>query len=281
VRSSSPPGAARVLTRNDLYQRIDAVKRNRVKRKKYGECFVESVAAIDAAVDQGWEIRAFIHALGARLSGWAIERIEACPEARTIELAPDLMAELSDREETSELVAVVGIRRSSLQELPAASPFAALILDRPSSPGNLGSILRSCDAFGASCVAIRGHAADIYDPQTIRASLGAVFSVPVAPECSNEELAAWLAGLRSRLPGLQTVGTSPTADTALYDFDLTRPTVFVLGNERDGMSEWLRQATDAAVSIPSSGSVDSLNVAAAATVALYELTRQRAMSRRS
>jgi 23S rRNA (uridine2479-2'-O)-methyltransferase len=268
-------GPVRLVSRNDLYQRLEAVKRNRAKRKECGECLVESVAAIDAAARHGWEIRALLHAAGAGLSSWARDLLGRLETSTIVEVAPDLMAELSDREETSELVAVVAIRRETLESIPPRSPFAALLLDRPSSPGNLGSILRSCDAFGASGAAIRGHAADVYDPQAIRSSLGAVFSVPVAAECSNGELASWLESLRSSLPEFQIVSTSPAARVRLYDADLRRPTVVVLGNERSGVSEWLRAEADSTVSIPSVGTVDSLNLAAAATVVLYEIARQR------
>jgi tRNA G18 (ribose-2'-O)-methylase SpoU len=267
-----------VLSRNDWFQRIDAVKRNRVKRKQYGECLVESVAAIDAAAREGWEIRAFIHADGASLSRWATGAIALAPRAMVLALAPHLMVELSDRDDTSELLALVSIRRPSVAVIPAVDSLAALLLDRPSSPGNLGSILRSADAFGATGVAIRGHAADLYDPQTIRSSLGAVFSVPVAPECSNEAIVAWTAALRAGLPGFQVIGTSAAADRDISAVDLKRPTLVVLGNERTGMSEWLRAQVDETARIPIGGSVDSLNLAAAATVLLYELARQRGSS---
>lgn len=274
-------GPVRLLSRNDLFQRIEAVKRNRHKRAEYGECFVESVAAVEAALREGWEIRALLRPEGARLSRWAHDLEARCASATILDVHPELLAELSDREDTSEVVAIVGTRRPSLESMAPRAPFCALVLDRPSSPGNLGSILRSCDAFGVNGVAIRGHAADLYDPQTIRASLGAVFSVPVVADRSNAEIGAWLGSLRQTLPGLQLVGTSPAATTSLFDADLSRPTVLALGNERSGMSAWLRQTADQTVSIPSHGSVDSLNLAAAATVVLYELTRQRALSARA
>lgn len=274
-------GPVPLLSRNDLFQRVDAVKRNRRKRAEYGECFVESVAAIEAAIREGWQIRALLRAAGARLSRWAVELQARCSSAAILHVDPELLAELSDREETSEIVAIVGTRRLSPDSITARAPFCALVLDRPSSPGNLGSILRSCDAFGVSGVAIRGHAADLYDPQTIRSSLGAVFSVPVVTDRSNDQLGQWLAELRRALPGLELVGTSPTAEAPLFDADFTRPTVIALGNERSGMSEWLRQAADRTVSIPSRGRVDSLNLAAAATVVLYELTRQREVAGRA
>jgi 23S rRNA (uridine2479-2'-O)-methyltransferase len=274
-------GPVKLLSRNDLYQRIEAIKRNRRKRAEYGECFVESVAAIEAAVCGGWEVHALLQPAGIRVSGWALDLPARCPSAAILHVQPELLAELSERDETSEIVAIVGTRRPSLASIAVRAPFCALVLDRPSSPGNLGSILRSCDAFGVNGVAIRGHAADLYDPQTIRASLGAVFSVPVAADRSNAEIGEWLVSLRRDLPGLQLVGTSPAADTSLFDADLSRPTVVALGNERSGMSEWLRQTADRTVSIPSRGSVDSLNLAAAATVVLYEITRQRELSARA
>ncbi len=268
-------GVARILTRSDRYQLIEATKRSRAKRKQLGVCFVEGVTAIDAAHRHGWSIRTLIHAVDARLSTWARGIVDRRGGAEIVELAPRLMAELSDRDETSELLAVVDVPAGHLDRIPRETPFIAVVLDRPSSPGNLGSILRSCDALGADGVVIRGHAADLWDPLTIRSSQGAVFSVPAVTDCSNRDLELWITGLRAALPGLQVVGASPQAPVRPWEVDFRRPTVLVLGNERRGISVWLRAGADSAVGIDTGGTVDSLNLAAAAAVLLYEVRRQR------
>jgi len=272
--SVSEGRVVRVRSRNDVFQLLEALKRSRAKRRRERACFVESVAAIDAAIREGWEVLKLVRSAARRPSAWAAGLADRCPRSLIIELDDELMAELSDREETSELVAVVRLPERE-PPLPRPSPYAALLLDRPSNPGNLGSALRSADAFGAAPVLIRGHAADPFDPHCIRSSLGAVFSVPLYAERSNSWLDVWLEELRRELPRLQVVGTSPTASLLLPQVDFRRPTVLVMGNERAGMSEWLRGKLDCSAAIPCGGRVDSLNLAAATSVALYELARQR------
>lgn len=159
--------------------------------------------------------------------------------------------------------------------IPKHAPFTSVVLDRISSPGNLGTIIRTCDAFGANGAILSGHTVDPYDPLSIRASVGTIFSLPIASVGSNEELSGWLDDLRKRFPGLQVVGTSAKAVVSVYDTDMSAPIVIILGNETYGISDFLDSITDAAVRIPINGQVRSLNVASAAAIFLYEIRRQR------
>jgi TrmH family RNA methyltransferase len=265
--------AASVRSRSDFWQRLESLKRSRLKRRQAGCCFVESVVALESALRSGHAILALTYDESRPLSTWASGILDRCPDAEIRPMASTLLAELSDREETSELLALVAIRVRLPAELPIRSPALVVLLDRPSSPGNLGSILRSADAFGADALVIRGHAADIWDPQSIRSSLGAVFTVPVAQDVSNEDLERWIESLRRSQPDLQVVGASPDAGTAPWGIDFRKPTLLALGNERQGMSEWLRGAAELSVGIPTGGSVDSLNLASAASILLYEVGR--------
>jgi TrmH family RNA methyltransferase len=265
----------RILAKNDRYQLIEAVKRSRLKRRQLGVCFVEGVRALEAADRSGRPFQALIHALDARLSGWARDLVDRHPEAVVTELHPRLMSEISDREQTSEILALARIPPATLDRIPCTPSLTAIVLDRPSSPGNLGSILRSANALGGTAVVVRGHAADLWDPLAIRSSQGAVFSVPAATDCSNRQVETWITGLRNGLPGLQVVAATPSAATPPEALDFRRPTVLVLGNERRGLSAWLREIADASIGIPTRGTVDSLNLAAAAAILLYEIARQR------
>jgi tRNA G18 (ribose-2'-O)-methylase SpoU len=275
------PGAADgsrrkvVRSRNDVYQWIDVLKRNRAKRRKHGEFLVEGVVPIDEALARGWPVHAVIYDGGRPLSAWARDVLRRLPEATQLLLSAELLADVSDREETSELLLVVGIEDRSLAALDTSGASFTVVLDRPSNPGNLGSIVRSCSAFGASGVVLLGHAADPYDARTVRASLGAVFSVPFVVNPPSPELDAWLAGMRAAPGGLRVVGADPAASVAIDDVDFTGRTVLLLGNEKLGLGARLRTLCDLTFAIPMSGAVDSLNVAAAATVVLYEASRQR------
>jgi TrmH family RNA methyltransferase len=153
-----------------------------------------------------------------------------------------------------------------------------VVVDRPSSPGNLGTIVRSADAFGAQGVVVSGHAADPFDPQAVRASLGALFTTPVVRVASSQGIESWLQALRGD-HGVRVVGTSARADRRPDDQDFVTGTVLLLGNESQGLSAHYRSLCDDLVSIPQRGIASSLNVASAAAVLLYEIDRQRCARR--
>jgi TrmH family RNA methyltransferase len=185
------------------------------------------------------------------------------------------MTELSDKEEPSELVAVVEMQPDDMGRIAAKPDLLLVACDRPASPGNLGAIIRSCDAFEAHGVVVMGHAADLYDPQTVRATTGSFFALPAVRLASHRELFEWAAEQRVRLGELQVVGTSARADTEIAAVDFRRPTILVVGNETHGLSHDLRLACDQIARIPIGGAATSLNLASATSIALYEATRQR------
>jgi 23S rRNA (uridine2479-2'-O)-methyltransferase len=151
----------------------------------------------------------------------------------------------------------------------------ALVLDTPSNPGNLGTIVRSCDALGADGVIVTGHAVDVYDPATITASRGSIFAVPVVRLDSPAAVARWVAAARQAIGECVIVGADEKGSVELSAHDFRPGTVVLLGNEARGLSQGYQQMCDAIVRIPMSGSVSSLNVSVAASIVLYEASRQR------
>ena len=228
----------------------------------------KGVRAIDAAVANGWTIDSLWFARDRRLSRWAEGLVERGVARTNVELEPALMEELSAKVETSELVAVVEIPPDDLDRLPRRADALLVVLDRPQSPGNLGSIVRSAEALGADGVVVAGHAADVYDPQTVRASQGALFALPVLRVEGP-------ADLEPRLAALRLVGASAHAEDDIDGVDLREPTALLLGNETKGLSWAWRERADTLVRIPQHGAASSLNLAAAAAVLLYEAARQR------
>ena len=264
----------RVDRENARFQHIEVLRRNRHKRTHHGEAFVEGVRPINAAREFGWEFTSVWYPGETELSGWARGVIEGAGP-RAVEASPRLFAQLSDREDPSELVATVRIPpdRELLTRLDPPGPVLGVLLDRPQSPGNLGSAIRSADALGADFVAVTGHAADVFDPVTIRASTGAVFAIPVLRLESPAPLSEWCA---RRNTGVRWFGTDSAGTISLGELDLTAPCVLVIGNEARGLSAALRERCDATARIPQQGrAADSLNMAAAASIALYEAWRQR------
>ena len=145
-----------------------------------------------------------------------------------------------------------------------------LVAERLEKPGNLGAMLRSADAAGATALVLCDGRTDLWNPNVIRASQGACFAVPVAVASAAETL-AWL-----RQRAVQIVAAAPLAARSCYDLDLRHPSALVLGAEHDGLTSiW---SGEASVRIPMSGQVDSLNVAQTATVLLFEAVRQRSRS---
>lgn len=269
------PKVIRVRTRNNVYQHIEVLKRNREKRTRYREFFVEGVKSINRLVSNRWEIHSLVYAADVPMSNWARDILRTAGAKEHIEMPASLLAELSDKEEPSELLAVVPMPEDDLSRIRLHSRLNLVLFDRPSSHGNLGTIIRTCDSFKADGIIITGHCVDLYDPQTIRASVGSLFSIPVIRMPSHKELIPWFSQIRKQWPDFCIVGSDERADVDIIDHDFTRPTAFVLGNETDGMSRSYKELCDVMVRIPIYGSATSLNVACAASILLYEIDRQR------
>lgn len=265
----------RIRSENSHFLQLQALARNRHRRHRERQVWIEGVRAIDQALAHGWPLVGLVHGPPLGLSDWARGVLAAAPRARRFELTPRLMERLSEKTETSELLAVAAMPPDDLSRLPTPADLCLVVFDRPASPGNLGTLIRSCDALGAHGLVITGHAVDLYDPETIRATTGSFFAVPSLRVPSHKELLPWLASVRERLPGLQLVGTSAAAARDAASLDLRRPTVWLLGNETHGLSQAWRDAADALVKIPIGGSATSLNVAVAGSILLHETGRQR------
>jgi len=185
------------------------------------------------------------------------------------ELSKDAFAKVAYRERPDGLLAVAPQWRRALADLTLpAHPFL-LVVEAIEKPGNLGTILRSADAAGCHAVIVCDPVTDLFNPNVVRASTGVLFSVP----CLVAESPAVLEWLRRH--GVRTVATTPAASALYSDSDLRGPVAIVMGSEQFGLSEfWLKNA-DLPVRIPMAGQADSLNVAMAALITLFEAVRQR------
>lgn len=193
-----------------------------------------------------------------RLSG---AEIYSCP--------PHLFEKLSYRDRPDGLLAVARQMKLKLNSLEALVEPFFVIAEAIEKPGNLGSILRSADAAGADAVIVCDRCTDIYNPNVVRASVGTLFTLPVV-EAAGEETLLWL-----KKQQIQIVAATPAAKIDLYEADLKGAIAVVVGTEQLGLTDlWMKNST-IQVSIPMNGVADSLNVAAAATLLLYEIVRQR------
>jgi TrmH family RNA methyltransferase len=257
----------RITSRNARFQQWESLLHNRTKRHRLGEMVVQGVRPIGLAVEHGWTIRALVSDGRPRMSAWAAG-LWGSVDAERVVMAPDLVAELSEKDEPAELLAIVGLPTDDLTRLDPAS--VTVVFDRPTQPGNIGTLARSADAFGAGGLVVTGHAADPYDPRAVRASTGSIFALTVVRAPSHREVLDW-----ARPAGVRVVGTDETGTVDLRAAHLTGPLLVVVGNETTGMTAGWRDACDELVSIPMAGSASSLNAAVAGSIVLDEVSRQR------
>ena len=188
---------------------------------------------------------------------------------RVVEVAPQLLEKMAHRERAEGLGAVAKMRRHTRADLPVVENGLYLVAEAVEKPGNLGSILRSADAAGVDGLIICNKCTDLYNPNVIRASTGALFSVPLA-EAENQEAYDWL-----KSHGIKTLAATPHTENLYTDVDMTQAVAIVVGTEQTGLTELWMEHSDLPVRIPMLGKIDSLNVATATTILLYEAARQR------
>jgi TrmH family RNA methyltransferase len=262
----------RISSRNARFQQWEALLGNRTRRQRAGEFLVQGVRPITLAAEYGWRFRALLCDAERPLSAWAAGLLRDVP-ALQVAMAPGLLAELGEKEEgPPELIAVVEMPNDDLHRITTGPSFLGVLLDRPASPGNVGSIIRSADAFGADGVVVTGHAADVYDPRAVRASTGSLFARPVVRCPSHREVMAWI---ESQPYPITVAAADERGDVDVFDHDFTQPTLLLIGNETTGLTAAWRELCDLTVRIPITGAASSLNAANAATAILYEITRQR------
>ncbi len=265
----------RISTRNARFQQWHALLGNRNKRQRAKEFLVQGVRPITMAVEHGWPLHALLYDASRPLSRWAEELLRGTGTER-VAMAPELLAELSEKADgTPEVLAVVEMPPDDLTRITVHEAFLGLLFDRPTQPGNIGSIVRSADAFGADGLIVTGHAADVYDPKAVRATTGSLFAVPVVRSPAPRDVMEWLEKERAQGRPVAVVGTDEGGEANVADFNLTQPVLLLIGNETAGLSAAWRELCDHVISIPMTGSASSLNASNAASVVLYEAARQR------
>ncbi len=259
----------RITRENSRFQQWEALLANRSKRHRNREFLVQGVRPITRAVEEGWTVRALLRAEGSS-SSWADELWSTTRGERVV-LAPALHARLSGKEHGAELVAVIEMPDDGVTRLEESSrPHGPVVVfDRPTSPGNIGTLARSADAFGASALVVTGHAADPYDPQSVRASTGSLFALTVLRVPGPGPVVE-----HAHAHGYRIVGTDEEGD-GLAEVDLGGRLVVVVGNETHGLSSGWRAACDQIASIPMVGTASSLNAAVAGSIVLHEALRRR------
>ena len=224
-----------------------------------GEVIANNLAAANAANIEGKD---GLEAL--------VARAEALnPKLLLVQLPAFLYEKVAYRGSTEGVIGVMRSRELSLSDLAVNEAPLIVVLEGVEKPGNLGAVLRSADAAGADAVLLCVPLTDLYNPNLIRSSIGAVFTVPVVC-CTSADAIAWLKERSIR------IYTAQLQDSSLYyDCPMTGGTAIAIGTEATGLSEEWREAADAHIRIPMEGKLDSLNASVSAAILLYEAVRQR------
>lgn len=216
--------------------------------------FCESICPVESFIKQG---QTFISSDGKAV------------EPRVFSVTPALYEKIAYRSDTEGIIAVFIAKDKHLDELTLSDNPLIIVLESVEKPGNLGAVLRSADAAGADAVIVCDPLTDLYNPNVIRSSTGAIFSVPCLC-CSNDELFFFLKSHDI------SILTAQLQDSKLYyDTDMTYGTAIVFGTEDKGLTDFWRERSDAKIRIPMAGIADSLNVSVSAAILCFEAVRQR------
>jgi 23S rRNA (uridine2479-2'-O)-methyltransferase len=260
-----------INTANAEYQIIQSLKTNRVKRNKMREIFIEGIECIKQAIKANIEINRIIVKDINALSNWGKDVIEIYKDAKIIEMSDKLYNELSEKTDPSEMLVTAKIMPCTFDDIQKEKPFL-ILFDRPSDYGNLGSIIRSANAFNVDGIFIIGHGADVYEPKVIRASMGSVFFSKIVHIESMDVLYEYIK-IQKTKNNMEIIGTDSDGAVSINDIKIKKPVMVIIGNEAKGMSVNLKELCDKTVKIPIEGNVNSLNVSCAASIIMWEIRK--------
>ncbi len=247
---------------NPKFKRLIALLQKSSERRESALFTVEGVREISHCIEAGYKPDCIFFRPD-------IVSEETLPQCKHFALSAGLYAKAAYREGTEGAIGVFQAIEHPLSSLHLKDNPLIAVLESVEKPGNLGAVLRTCDAAGADALIICDPRTDLYNPNLIRASIGAVFTVPTAV-CTTAQAITFL-----KSKGIRIL-TAQLQDSSLYyDCPMTKGTAIVMGTEATGLSDKWRQAADAHIRIPMLGKLDSLNVSVSAAILLYEAVRQR------
>lgn len=264
---------------NTKVKRLVALQKKSSERRSQGVFVVEGRREITHCMNAGYKIVALYYCPAIYNdieSDTAEEDVVDLFQKDTLRKAPavyeltrEVYEKASYRSGTEGVIAEVEMPHRTLEDLQLGETPLLMIVESVEKPGNLGAILRSADAAAATAVICCDPLTDLYNPNIIRSSIGALFSVPTV-SCSSEECIAFL-----KAKGIRIL-TAQLQDSHLYyDTDMRGATALVMGTEATGLTDVWRKAADAHIRIPMLGALDSLNVSVSAAILLFEAVRQR------
>jgi len=270
-RHAGAPGQVKEVTSlaNPLVKDIKALALKKF-RDQQNAFMAEGLKLVIDALDLGWSIRTLVFAKAGRGNA-AVEKAAARTVAAggtVLEVSEKVLAAVTRRENPQMVVGVFAQQTVPLRDIRARDGDVWVALDRVRDPGNLGTVIRTVDAVGAKGVILVGDTTDPFSLETVRATMGSIFAVPVA-RASQEAFLAW----RRDFPGL-VAGTHLKGAVDYRSVDFSRgPVLLLMGNEQQGLPDILAESCDRLLRIPQAGRADSLNLAVATGVMLFEIRR--------
>jgi TrmH family RNA methyltransferase len=260
-----------IYSRNNVHIRRIRELHNRAERDRTGKFFVTGMRFVIQAAQQGAHIESLIIAPQLLTSVPAQRLVRRLRQSgiACLEVPSEVLHSISLVDDPQGIGAVIRQRWETLPNVKPERELCWLAIDAVQSPGNLGTILRCCDAVGCAGVILLGKATDPYDPACVRASMGALFAQKFV-RCTPEEFMAW-----KHRHSCLLVGTSPHAGDDYQKVTYPAPVVLFMGSERKGLPPEFQALCDRMVKIPMVGTSDSLNLAIATSVLLYEVFNQR------
>ncbi len=248
---------------NPRIKQIVRLREDRRQRQRDGLFLVEGWDELGHALSAGLIPRTILTAPE------LVSRPLALPAGETITVSISVFEKVSYRENPDGWLGIFPIMRRSLDELVLSESALLIVAEAVEKPGNLGAILRTADAAGVDALLLCDPRVDLWNPNVVRASRGALFSVP-AVEVDNASALKWLMDHNIRI-----LAATPSADVPYTAADLRRPVAIAVGTEDRGLTEIWMDHADEKVLIPMRGRINSLNVSIAAALILYEAVRQR------
>ncbi|MBO4315571.1 MAG: RNA methyltransferase [Prevotella sp.] len=252
---------------NPKVKQVLALQQKSSERRKTGLFVVEGMREVSHCLQAGYDI-VTVFVCPQHLSDIS-SIVSLSSHLPIVEVSPQVYEKMAYRGGTEGILAMVRGKRLQLSDLHFSTNPLLIVIESVEKPGNLGAILRSADASGADAVIVCDPLTDLYNPNLIRSSLGAIFSVP----CIVSDSTSCIAFLREH--GIRIL-TAQLQDSHLYyHTDMRGATAIVMGTESTGLTQQWREAADAHIRIPMLGQLDSLNVSVSAAILLFEAVRQR------
>ena len=244
---------------NAKVKHVVALQQKSSLRREENLFVVEGQREVEHCINSGYEVEEL----------YVLDALDYSGDLAPIRVSSAVYEKMAYRGGTEGIIAVVKAKTHCLKDLQLPKNPLVVVLESVEKPGNLGAVLRTADGAGVDAVIVCDPLTDLYNPNLIRSSIGAIFTVPCVA-CSSEECIAFL-----KEKGISILTAQLQDSYDYYDYDMVHASAIVMGTESTGLTDQWRQAADAHIRIPMLGALDSLNVSVSAAILMYEAVRQR------